>query len=349
MLSLAGSVLATPSGINLVLNGDFETGDLSNWTVFQTDNGVTQEGVESFDTTGSGATYAARFNVGKAISAGSGAGGGIYQSFYAPAGPWEVSTMAVASWDQGTYPNSDGGLFELLVDGTVVDSCDFGNIAAGAIERDTLSATGSFAASGSHEIRIKITRDATTSIETPNQYVDNVNLQVDDFTSSLASIGDYVWEDANSDGIQDAGENGIDGVTVNLYQSNSTLADTTTTAGGGLYSFADQVPGFYYVEFILPTDYSFSPLNQGSDDALDSDADTATGQTAVITLDPDENDLTCDAGMYATPQEEPWPAYSVGGEVQPLSRLNVLFPWLALASVITVLGVLLRSSHCKGS
>ena len=52
----------------------------------------------------------------------------------------------------------------------------------------------------------------------------------------LASLGDYVWNDLNADGIQDAGEPGIDGVTVELY-GNSTCIAGTTTASGGLYSF----------------------------------------------------------------------------------------------------------------
>jgi len=33
-----------------------------------------------------------------------------------------------------------------------------------------------------------------------------------------STLGDYVWHDTNADGIQDAGETGIDGVIVNLYQ-----------------------------------------------------------------------------------------------------------------------------------
>ncbi|NQT51474.1 hypothetical protein HQ576_05460, partial [bacterium] len=54
-----------------------------------------------------------------------------------------------------------------------------------------------------------------------------------------ASIGDLVWHDLNKDGIQDAGEPGIDGVTVTLYDAAGAVAGTTTTAGGGLYLFDD--------------------------------------------------------------------------------------------------------------
>jgi len=185
VLSLTSGVFAVSEGSqNLVSNGDFETGDLTGWTVFQTSsNGVTNEGVAMFDTTGSGASNAAEFNVGQVTNVPAVyEGGGIYQTFNAPAGPWEVSTVAIAAWDQGTIANLDGGLFELLVDGAVVDSYDFGYINAGAVLRETLSATGSFASSGSHEVRIRITRPWTTSDETPNQYVDNVNLRMTHIT-----------------------------------------------------------------------------------------------------------------------------------------------------------------------
>lgn len=57
--------------------------------------------------------------------------------------------------------------------------------------------------------------------------------------------------------------------------------DTTTTAGGGLYSFAVD-PGTYIVEFETPAGFAFSPQDQGGDEALDSDADTSTGWTTSV-------------------------------------------------------------------
>lgn len=53
-------------------------------------------------------------------------------------------------------------------------------------------------------------------------------------------LGDRVWLDINSDGVQDAGEPGIPGVTVNLYDSTgTTLLATTTTGANGYYLFPD--------------------------------------------------------------------------------------------------------------
>ncbi|MFT3893585.1 MAG: SdrD B-like domain-containing protein [Anaerolineales bacterium] len=66
---------------------------------------------------------------------------------------------------------------------------------------------------------------------------------------TTASIGDFVWLDADADGVQDAGEVGVGGVTVQLYSSTGTLIGTTTTAADGSYNFTGLTPGDYYVQF----------------------------------------------------------------------------------------------------
>ncbi len=49
------------------------------------------------------------------------------------------------------------------------------------------------------------------------------------------SLGDYVWEDTNKDGIQDSSEKGIQGVYVTLKDSNGNELDRTTTDANGKY------------------------------------------------------------------------------------------------------------------
>jgi uncharacterized repeat protein (TIGR01451 family) len=115
----------------------------------------------------------------------------------------------------------------------------------------------------------------------------------------LASIGDFVWDDLDGDGIQDAGEPGIGGVTVHVYDGSdlTTPIATTTTFSDGSYA-VPVVPGEYVVEFVMPAGYDFSPANAGGDDSVDSDADVASGQTATITVASGESDGTVDAGTY---------------------------------------------------
>ncbi|MDM8539627.1 SdrD B-like domain-containing protein [Desulfococcaceae bacterium HSG9] len=121
-------------------------------------------------------------------------------------------------------------------------------------------------------------------------YQENIN--------PLASIGDLAWHDLNADGIQDAGEPGIEGVTVRLYESDGTPVGTTTTDANGNYLFDNLPVGDYYLEFEHPGGYTVSPQDQGGNDARDSDVDPVTKKTTVTHLDPGENDLTWDAGYY---------------------------------------------------
>ncbi|MCU7813685.1 MAG: carboxypeptidase regulatory-like domain-containing protein [Candidatus Thiodiazotropha sp. (ex Rostrolucina anterorostrata)] len=116
-----------------------------------------------------------------------------------------------------------------------------------------------------------------------------------------ASLGDYVWVDTNEDGQQNDGNTGLNGVTVNLKDSNGDIVATTVTAddsngNAGYYLFDGLIPGDYSVGFVKPAGYDFTTQDQGGD-ASDSDANQATGMTATTTLTSGENDLSWDAGI----------------------------------------------------
>jgi fimbrial isopeptide formation D2 family protein/uncharacterized repeat protein (TIGR01451 family) len=134
---------------------------------------------------------------------------------------------------------------------------------------------------------------------------DNINLESGQSDPSWdaglyrpAKLGNFVWEDLNHNGVQDPGEPGISGVTVNLYKADgTTLVSTTTTTDGGAYLFDNLIPGGYIVEFVADPKYTPTQLDQG-DDTTDSDLIPATGRTAVVTLEDNETDLSVDAGYY---------------------------------------------------
>ena len=65
--------------------------------------------------------------------------------------------------------------------------------------------------------------------------------------SNTAVIGDRIWSDADGDGVQDAGEAGIGGVTVQLKNAGGTVVDTVTTAPDGSYLFTGLAAGTYKV------------------------------------------------------------------------------------------------------
>ena len=111
----------------------------------------------------------------------------------------------------------------------------------------------------------------------------------------LYSLSGFVWDDVNGDGIQDADEPGLAGVAVVATESEIGLTYNTTSEATGDFSFTELPEGNYQVSFTAPEDKSFSPMDQGGDDSLDSDADPTTGMTATIALA--ENVETVDAGL----------------------------------------------------
>jgi fimbrial isopeptide formation D2 family protein/uncharacterized repeat protein (TIGR01451 family) len=113
-----------------------------------------------------------------------------------------------------------------------------------------------------------------------------------------ASIGDRVWNDANANGIQDAGETGVDGVVVALYDSTGALLITTTTDLNGNYLFDNLPAGTYTVGVGATPGRSISPRGAGSDPALDSDIDRATRRSNPITLAIGEDRRDIDIGLY---------------------------------------------------
>ena len=129
----------------------------------------------------------------------------------------------------------------------------------------------------------------------PNPDCDTATVTVSVVDPNDASIGDFVWEDINGNGIQDTGELGVPGVMVTLIDSNGIVVGTTNTNGNGGYSFNNLGSGDYTVGVILPDGYILSPANQGGNDSLDSDVNVL-GQAAV-TLASGENNDTIDAGL----------------------------------------------------
>jgi LPXTG-motif cell wall-anchored protein len=122
-------------------------------------------------------------------------------------------------------------------------------------------------------------------------------------TVAASSIGDYVWNDVNGNGIQDAGEPAVPGFPVSLSGTDvdgNVITRTTTTDGSGKYLFDGLPSGEYTVTFEpsgLDDTYSFTQYKQGTDAALDSDADQTTGEAPAITLGQNEQRLDVDAGL----------------------------------------------------
>ncbi|MDP2289724.1 MAG: SdrD B-like domain-containing protein [Actinomycetota bacterium] len=133
----------------------------------------------------------------------------------------------------------------------------------------------------------------------------------------VVTIGNFVWDDLDQDGRQDAGEPGLNGVTVQLWNSTKTaLLDSDVTSGGGLYTLGAPSAGNYRVRVVLPNvNDAFSPRNQAAgNDFLDSDfyaSGVDFGFTGIFAVSGTINITSIDAGIIRfrtpTPTRTPTP------------------------------------------
>ena len=118
-----------------------------------------------------------------------------------------------------------------------------------------------------------------------------------------ASVGDYTWMDVNRDGVQDADEPALPGVTVTLTRADgSAVTDASgnpvaavTTDANGKYVFENLLPGDYKVSFQAPAGYEATTSDAGDDRAADSN-----GASASVTLVQGQTDDTIDFGAVGT-------------------------------------------------
>jgi len=117
-----------------------------------------------------------------------------------------------------------------------------------------------------------------------------------------ARIADFVWEDQNGNGIQDAGEPGLGGVDIMITDDlgggvtdlDGNAVITATSDGAGLYEFLLLPPGNYRLtvnttvnlgdDYYLSLQDATGGPGDGADTADDSDANQMTGETHIQRL-----------------------------------------------------------------
>jgi hypothetical protein len=118
-----------------------------------------------------------------------------------------------------------------------------------------------------------------------------------------AGVCGTVFDDANHNGVQDAGETGIEGAKVLLISGSDIME--TETGPDGLYYFAVP-PGTYTTVVRTPTGTEPSPPNVGGNDTLDSDGipDGSGNSVATTTLTGSTNSDT-DFGFFTSSAPNP--------------------------------------------
>lgn len=88
-----------------------------------------------------------------------------------------------------------------------------------------------------------------------------------DFANQLTpnAIGGVKFEDLDADGVRDAGEPGLPGVTIRLTPAAGGTARTLTTDAAGNYLFTEVVPGSYTLSEVVPTGFTqTAPIPPGT-------------------------------------------------------------------------------------
>ncbi|WP_458094335.1 SdrD B-like domain-containing protein [Roseomonas sp. WA12] len=190
--------------------------------------------------------------------------------------------------------NSNG----ILVSTDVTDSTGlyrFNNVAAGSYSVSVVPPSGnSFSptAAGTSGSQVNNSGVATIAVAAGSSSAVNAGIYVP------VTISGFAFSDLNANGIRELADLGAAGVTVQLLNAAGTVVATTLTGLTGAYSFANQVPGTYQVRFTTPAGTIFSPQNQGTNDAVDSDVTPATGLTAPITLTSGQSATNISAGVF---------------------------------------------------
>ncbi len=135
------------------------------------------------------------------------------------------------------------------------------------------------------------------TIHLPNNNTQILTANFGYSSGCTGAIGDFVWHDLNHNGIQDAGEPGIDGIELTLTDSHGNMqhASTYSPAPGqhGYYQFAGLCADTYTVSLTVPSPFTLSPPFQGGNPATDSNPNPST-----VTLSTNSSvDETIDFGL----------------------------------------------------
>jgi len=197
--------------------------------------------------------------------------------------PGETTGIAGVTIDLYTDPNGDGNPADgALVDSTTTDAdgnYSFPGVVAGTyvvVQTNLPGYTSTGDKDGGNLDRIAVNLASGTS-STGNDFLD----------AQPVSISGTVYNDINNSGDFDAGETGIQNVTVKLYAADvdgnptGVALQTATTDADGAYSFSNVMPGRYVVVETDPSGYTSSGDTQGdNDNAIVIDLTSGSDSTA---------------------------------------------------------------------
>ncbi|MBL9089324.1 MAG: carboxypeptidase regulatory-like domain-containing protein, partial [Planctomycetia bacterium] len=197
------------------------------------------------------------------------------------------------------------------IPGAVVELVDSnGNVVATTTTGPDGSYTFDHLPDGAYTVRVQpgsvpAGLNATTPTSIPANIVGGADVSGLNFgyDSPTGAIGDRVWFDVDGDGVQDAGEAGIPGVTLELLNAAGQVIATEVTNSAGGYLFDGLADGTYTVRVVAAT------LPAGL-------TNTFGGAQQSATLTNASSDLSKDFGYRtSTPPPPPPPGGAIGDRV----------------------------------
>jgi subtilisin-like proprotein convertase family protein len=211
---------------------------------------------------------------------------------YAGDGVVSLSDATVTATFLGNYQASDAGWLTIPIDAAFIQSLSGTTNYVGLMLRSIYTENAS--------LRIN-------SLEYGSG-VSKPTLSLSTLLAPSAEIRSNVWNDLDADGIQDPVEPGVAGVSVEIYfssdatvgNSDDVLVAHTVTDSAGNYTISNLTSSKnYYLVFRAPVGLTFTAKDAGSNDLLDSDADS-TGVTSIFKLSGEQTDFSRDAGLLGT-------------------------------------------------
>ncbi|MFB3904885.1 MAG: SdrD B-like domain-containing protein [Acidobacteriota bacterium] len=157
--------------------------------------------------------------------------------------------------------------------------------------------------------------------------------------ATYGSVGDYIWEDEDWDGIQDEGEAGVAGVTLELRNASGQPLATTMTDASGIYHFYQLM----HSATGIPYQVVITDINHVLD-GYTMTTDPSALSVAVKTSPPaDLNITTADAGFAKRPTR-----VTLSGFQAYVQNGSVVVQWQTSSEFRTVGFHLLRADPAGG-
>jgi SdrD B-like domain len=124
------------------------------------------------------------------------------------------------------------------------------------------------------------------------------------WTCGAGTISGQAFLDLNADGLRDANEIGLPGISIKLLSEDGRYLKTTYSGEAGHYSFGNLKPDRYILQIEPPTNYRFSPMSAGTDPTRDSDIHQDSGRSDLLEVGWEQHLNAIDIGIIQN-QEQP--------------------------------------------